>query len=176
MSEPQQNVILGRLGAPYGIKGWLKIHSFTDDAEDIFALSPWCLGDQSSGKQLTVSKWRRHNSTLIVKFESIDDRTQAEALVGLEISVPPEQLPELPEDEFYWRDLIGMQVVTDQGYDLGVVTGLMETGSNDVLQVRSNAKDAFGKRERLIPFLYGQVIKNVDLAQKQIEVDWDPGF
>ncbi|TAA47388.1 MULTISPECIES: ribosome maturation factor RimM [Corallincola] len=176
MSEPLENVILGRLGAPYGVKGWLKIHSFTDNAEDIFALSPWILGDQKSGKQLTVSKWRSHNNGLIVKFEEIEDRTQAEALVGLEISVLPEQLPDLPEDEFYWRDLIGMQVVTDKGYDLGVVTGLMETGSNDVLQVKANSKDAFGKRERLIPFLDGQVIKNVDLVQKRIEVDWEPGF
>ncbi|GAA5218449.1 ribosome maturation factor RimM [Corallincola platygyrae] len=176
MSEAQENVILGRLGAAYGIKGWLKIHSFTDNAEDIFELSPWKLGDQQTGKQLSVSQWRRHNNGLIVKFESIDDRTQAEALIGLDISIPSEQLPELPEDEFYWRDLIGMKVVTDKGYDLGVVTGLMETGSNDVLQVKANVKDAFGKQERLIPFLDGQVIKHVDLAEKQIEVDWDPGF
>ena len=94
----------------------------------------------------------------------------------IEIAIDPASLPELSEDEFYWRELFGMQVVTTNGYDLGVVTDMMETGSNDVLVVKANLKDAFGQKERLIPFLEEQVIKVVDRQAQRIEVDWDPAF
>jgi len=98
------------------------------------------------------------------------------ALTNVEISVDAAQLPELPQGEFYWRDLIGMSVVTDKGYDLGTVDDLMETGSNDVLVVKANKKDAFGQAERLIPFLTDSVIKEVKHDAREITVDWDPGF
>lgn len=97
-------------------------------------------------------------------------------LTNFEISVNAASLPELSEDEFYWRELFGMQVVTTKGYNLGEVTDMLETGSNDVLVVKANLKDAFGKKERLIPFLEEQVIINVDRDAQRIEVDWDPGF
>ncbi|KAA1461413.1 ribosome maturation factor RimM, partial [Enterobacter hormaechei] len=87
-----------------------------------------------------------------------------------------EQLPELDTGDYYWKDLIGCQVISTAGYNLGTVNDMMETGSNDVMVVKANLKDAFGVKERLIPFLDGQVIKKVDLATKTIEVDWDPGF
>ena len=85
-------------------------------------------------------------------------------------------MPELPEGEFYWRDLIGMKVVTTKGYDLGEVTDIMETGANDVLVVKANRNDGFGKKERLIPYLFDQVIDSICKKTKQINVDWDPGF
>ena len=94
----------------------------------------------------------------------------------VEISVDAAQLPELPQGEFDWRDLIGMSVVTDKGYNLGTVDDLMETGSNDVLVVKANKKDAFGQAERLIPFLTDSVIKEVKHDAREITVDWDPGF
>ena len=84
--------------------------------------------------------------------------------------------PELEEGDYYWHDLIGCSVVNLEGYAMGTVTEMMETGSNDVLVVKANTKDAFGKQERLIPFLYEQVVKRVDLTTKTIEVDWDAGF
>jgi 16S rRNA processing protein RimM len=80
------------------------------------------------------------------------------------------------EDDFYWRDLIGCQVKTDKGYDLGIVTEIMETGSNDVLVVKANSNDAFGQKERLIPFIEQQVISNVDITSKLITVNWQPDF
>lgn len=82
----------------------------------------------------------------------------------------------MEEDEFYWRDLKGMQVVAKNGYDLGTVSGLMETGSNDVLVVDANRNDAFGKTERLIPYIQEEVIIAVNKDENTIEVDWDPGF
>ncbi len=176
VNNVEQQVTLGKVGAVYGIKGWLKIHSFTDDSEAILDYFPWSLklGDKISAVEVT--DWRRHNNGLIVKIAGFDDREQAQRLVGSEILVSRESLPELPEGEFYWRDLMGMNVVTTNGYDLGVVSDMMETGANDVLVVKANRNDAFGKKERLIPYLDEQVIKSVCLNTKKINVDWDPGF
>jgi len=176
MSEAEQQIIVGRIGAVYGVKGWLKIISFTDDAESIFSYQPWQLLDKQSTQTLNVTDWRRHNKGLIAKFDGVDNRDAAQLLTNLEIAVTADTLPELPEDEYYWRDLIGAQVVNLSGYHLGQVIDLMETGSNDVLVVKANASDAFGKKERLIPFIDEQVIKQIDLQARQIEVDWDPGF
>jgi 16S rRNA processing protein RimM len=123
-----------------------------------------------------VVDWRRHNKGFIAKFAQVNDRDQAMAYTNVEISVDSAQLPELPQGEFYWRDLIGMSVVTDKGYNLGIVDDLMETGSNDVLVVKANSKDAFGQAERLIPFLTDSVIQEVKYDAKEITVDWDPSF
>lgn len=172
----EKEIILGKIGAVYGIKGWLKIHSYTEEPEAIFDYSPWILNLGGNKQNVEVSEWRRHNNGLIAKFSDINDRNDAQLRTGAEIIVADEQLPELPEGEFYWRDLIGMDVVNEQGYNFGKVTDIMETGSNDVLVVKANRNDAFGKKERLIPYLEDQVIKSVSLDNKQIDVDWDPGF
>lgn len=97
-------------------------------------------------------------------------------LTNCEIAILPEQMDALPEDEFYWRDLIGCEVVNTTGYNMGIVDQIVETGSNDVLLVKANAKDSFGKVERMIPFVPEQFIKTVDVQGKQILVDWDPDF
>lgn len=167
---------LGKVGAVYGIKGWVKIHSFTDIPEAIFDYSPWSLNLGGKTQLVNITDWRKHNNGLIAKIAGINDRDQAQALVNHEIQVDADKLPELPSGDYYWKDLIGMQVITNSGYDLGVVTDLMETGANDVLIVKANVKDGFGKKERLIPYLVDQVILNVSQENKQIEVDWDPGF
>jgi len=169
-------ITLGKVGSVYGIKGWLKIHSFTENAEDIFDYSPWSLKLGGKTQSVTVTDWRKHNNGLIAKFDGIDDRDIAQGVVSHEITVDESVLPELPDGDFYWRDLIGMTVVTEQGYNLGEVTDIMETGANDVLVVKANRNDGFGKKERLIPYLFEQVVKTVDATNKQITVDWDPGF
>lgn len=169
-------VILGKLGAPYGIKGWLKISSYTDTPDDIFEYSPWLLKINNELKTVSVVDWRRHNKGLVAKLDCVDDRDVAHELTNIEIAVNVSELPELPEDEFYWRDLMGMQVCTNKGYNLGKVDDLLETGSNDVLVVKANSNDGFGKHERLIPFIEEQVILDVDQDNRQITVDWDPSF
>jgi 16S rRNA processing protein RimM len=172
----QSPIIVGRLAGVYGVKGWQKLLSFTDIPESIFEYQPWMLMRQGNLQEFTVSDWKRHNKGYIVKLEQIEQREAAQALTGLDIYVNSTALPELDEDEYYWRDLVGMQVITEKGYNLGVVTELLETGSNDVLVVKANSNDAFGQQERLLPFLEGSVIIRVDKADKQIVVDWDPGF
>ena len=171
-----KDVTLGKVGAVYGIKGWLKIHSFTDDHEAILDYFPWSLKLGNKIQSVDITDWRKHNNGLVVKVAGIDDRDIAQKLVGSEIFVSEEALSDLPEGEFYWRDLIGMAVVTDKGYDLGQVSDIMETGANDVLVVKANLKDGFGKKERLIPYLMDQVILSISAEDKQICVDWDPGF
>jgi 16S rRNA processing protein RimM len=171
-----EKIVVGKFGATYGIRGWLKVFSYTDNTESIFDYAPWYIQQGDKWVEYKVESWKRHNKGLVVKLEGLDVREDAQLMTNFEISINPAVLPELPSDEFYWRDLIGMHVVTDKGYDLGTVSDMLETGSNDVLVVKANLKDAFGQKERLIPFLEEQVIKNIDREAQRIEVDWDPGF
>ena len=176
MSKLLEPVVLGKLGSTYGIRGWLRVYSSTEDSVSIFEYQPWFLKTGGQWREVELESWRHHNNDLIIKLKGVDDRETAHAMTNAEIAVDASQLPKLEEGDYYWRDLMGCKVVNTSGYEFGKVTDMMETGSNDVLVVKANLKDAFGIKERLIPFLDGQVIKKVDLATRTIEVDWDPGF
>ena len=169
-------IVLGKFGAVYGINGWLKLHSYTDIPEGIFDYTPWFVKFQGNWQPMQVSSWKRHSNGLIAKLDGIADRDLAQRYVNAEIAVQPEVLPPLAEGDYYWKDLMGLAVVNEAGYHLGEVTDLMETGSNDVLVVKANRTDAFGKKERLLPYLADTVVKNVDLTERRILVDWDPAF
>ena len=130
--QQSEQIVVGRLGAVYGVKGWLKVQSFTDDPESIFEYSPWLLS-QKTEREMKVVEWRRHNNGLIARLEGISDRDEAARLTGADICITADELPALADDEFYWRDLIGMRVVNTKGYDMGVVEQIMPTASNDVL-------------------------------------------
>ncbi|MCL1056942.1 ribosome maturation factor RimM [Shewanella sp. Choline-02u-19] len=176
MSSKQEPVVLGKLGSSHGIKGWLKITTYTDSVEGIFDYSPWLLKEQGEWREVKVLQWRMQGKAVVACLEGVETRDQAQALTNCEIAVPAEQMNVLPEDEFYWRDLIGCEVVNTKGYNMGKVQEIVETGSNDVLLVKANAKDGFGKAERMVPFVTEQFILKVDLTAKQILVDWDPDF
>lgn len=176
MSEQNNRIVMGKLGSTYGIRGWLKVFSYTDNAESIFDYSPWYLNQKGKWVEYKVESWKRHGQGYVCKLAGLDVREDAQLMTNFEIAIDPASLPELSEDEFYWRELFGMQVFTTKGYDLGEVTDLLETGSNDVLVIKANLKDAFGQKERLVPYLEEQVVKKVDREARRIEVDWDPGF
>ncbi|MGL4454475.1 MAG: ribosome maturation factor RimM [Plesiomonas sp.] len=176
MSKLLEPVVLGKLGSTYGIRGWLRVYSSTENSESIFAYQPWYLKIRGQWCETELESWRHHNSDLIVKLKGIDDREAAHAMTNVEIAVEASQLPALDNGDYYWRDLMGCKVVNVSGYEFGKIIDMMETGSNDVMVVKANLNDAFGVKERLIPFLDGQVIKKVDLAAQTIEVEWDPGF
>ncbi|MDH5878517.1 ribosome maturation factor RimM [Vibrio sp. S/42/10] len=176
MSEQNNRIVMGKLGSTYGIRGWLKVFSYTDNAESIFDYSPWYLKLKGKWVEYKVESWKRHGQGYVCKLAGLDVREDAQLMTNFEIAIDPASLPELSEDEFYWRELFGMQVFTTKGYNLGEVTDLLETGSNDVLVIKANLKDAFGQKERLVPYLEEQVIKKVDREARRIEVDWDPGF
>lgn len=175
MSE-KDLVVLGKFGAVYGINGWLKVNAYTDFPEGIFDYTPWQVKLQGNWQPVQVSSWKRHGNGLIAKLDGINDRDLAQRYVNAEIAVAGALLPSLAEGEYYWKDLMGLAVINDAGYHLGEVTDMMETGSNDVLVVKANRTDAFGKKERLIPFLTDTVVKHVDLTERRIVVDWDPAF
>ncbi|MCL1141437.1 ribosome maturation factor RimM [Shewanella gaetbuli] len=176
MSSNQQPIVLGKLGSSHGIKGWLKITAYTDSVEGIFDYSPWLINDQGQWREVKVNQWRPQGKAVIAELEGVTTREQAQILTNCEIAIMPEQMKELADDEFYHRDLIGCEVTNNNGYNMGFVDQIVETGSNDVLLVKANAKDAFGKAERMIPFVPEQFILKVDLQGKQILVDWDPDF
>lgn len=175
MSE-KDLVVLGKFGAVYGINGWLKVNAYTDFPEGIFDYTPWQVKFQGSWQPVQISSWKRHSNGLITKLTDVNDRDQAQLYVNADIAVPVNALPALADGDYYWKDLMGLTVMNVQGYNLGEVTDLMETGSNDVLVVKANRTDAFGKSERLIPYLNDTVVKQVDLTAKQMLVDWDPAF
>jgi 16S rRNA processing protein RimM len=151
------------------VKGWVRVYSYTGPREKIVDYQPWYL--QVSGEWLPrqVAEGRRHGKGVIVRLEGCEDRDQALALINSEIGVRRDQLPATAPGEYYWQDLIGLSVVNLQGERLGEVDHLLETGANDVLVVQ-------GERERLIPFVLQQVVKQVDLQAGTIQVDWDRDF
>ena len=176
MSSNQQPVVLGKLGSCHGIKGWLKITAYTDSVEGIFDYSPWLIKENGEWREIKVTQWRYQGKAVVALLDGVETREQAQMLTNCEIAILPEQMNDLPADEFYCRDLIGCEEVNTTGYNMRIVDQIVETGSNDVLLVKANAKDSFGKVERMIPFVPEQFIKTVDLQGKQILVDRDPDF
>ncbi|MCK5395923.1 MAG: ribosome maturation factor RimM [Gammaproteobacteria bacterium] len=176
-------IVLGRITGVYGLKGWVKVFSYTDPMESIVDYSPWYIrpasGDSERQKKspwtrVKLKAGKRHAKTVIAKLEHCNDCDEAQAYIGSEIAIEQDQLEALREEnEFYWRDLIGLRVINQQNIELGVVTKLMETGANDVLVVTSEEETEAGSKECLIPWTMQQAIIAVDLEQGVIEVDWD---
>lgn len=175
MTQNSQETVIGQVTSVFGIKGWLKVFSFTDPREGILDYRDWTL--LLDGKRIPVKleEGRRQGQGIVVRLKGIDDRDLANRYCGAEIRVATAELPELPEGEFYWHQLEGLEVFTVEGECLGKVHHLMETGSNDVLVVRATAA-SIDQRERLIPYLPDQVLKEVDLGASRMMVDWDPEF
>ncbi len=160
-------VVVGRIQGPYGIKGWVHIASFTDPKENIQSYGPWQLAEQSqqsSWRQAEVESIRPHKQGYVAKLAGIDDRNDAEAAKGLLIGVAEANLPEPASGEYYWRDLIGAEVVNADGQSFGRVDSLIETGAHDVLVIKPAAGD-----EVLIPF-HAEYVLEVDAGL--IRVDW----
>ena len=169
MSKDDEPIVLGWLTSPHGLKGWMKIQSHTRPNTDIFYYDHWLISNGDDWEKIKVETGRSQGKGLIVKLQGFDDRDRSEAYCKRKIAVLKNQLESLAEDEFYWSDLIGLQVKSPQGFDFGRVESLVETGSNDVLVVK-------GDKERLIPYISPDVIKKIDLNAAIIEVDWDPEF
>lgn len=163
-------MVLGQVNGLFGIRGWVKVFSHTEPRENILDYGPWLLRTPDGRvREFRVLEGRRQGKGLVARLEGIEDRDAAAAWMGAEISIPRSRLPEPDEGEYYWTDLIGLEVETVDGVVLGTVAYLFRTGANDVLVVD-------GARERLIPFLQGDVIREVDLEGGRIRVDWDPDF
>lgn len=175
MAHGTEETVLGRVTAVFGVKGWLKVHSFTDPVENILDYSRWVLVHNGKRESATIIDSKRHGRGLVVLLKGVDDRNRAQEYCGAEIVVSSTELPDLPEGEYYWHQLEGLTVLTDEGHCFGRVDHLIETGSNDVLVVRPTDQ-SIDDRERLIPYLPDQVVTVIDLAGGSMTVVWDPEF
>lgn len=168
MSQAFKPLIVGKLNGASGIKGWVKVYSYTDPKENILNYSPWYLKLDGQWQEVSILNGREQGKTVVAQLEGCNDRNTAESYRGVEIAIEESQLPQLEEGEYYWRDLIGLTVVNMAGEELGTVKKMMETGANDVLVVKTASKE-----ELLIPYVPEYSVMKVDLESKQITVDWE---
>lgn len=160
----------GEVSGVFGVKGLVKVFSFTDPRENILQYSPWILQKNNQTREIKVTGGQRQGNTVVAQLDGVTDRDAAMALMGWKILISKQQLPKPKPGEYYWADLVGLKVKTQEGIFLGVVDHLLETGANDVLVVMD------GEVERLIPFLQQHTVLNIDLAAGLVVVDWDPDF
>jgi 16S rRNA processing protein RimM len=159
-------LILGRISGLYGVKGWVKVHSYTAPREAILKYESWLLEQNGVWRETSVAEGRKQGKTIVARLDDVTDRDVAATYVGTTIGVARADLPETDSGEYYWTDLEGLQVVHTDGRVLGKVAYILATGANDVLVVQ-------GDQEILVPFVKDDVIKDVDLAKGIINVDWD---
>ncbi|MFZ5755338.1 MAG: ribosome maturation factor RimM [Pseudomonadota bacterium] len=165
----------GRFLGAFGIKGWVKVYSDTAPRENILDYRPWYLLRGGRWQAVEVAEGAVNDKGVIVRLKGMDDRNAAETLSGIEIGIAAESLPALPQDEFYWRDLIGLRVVNAEGVLLGVVDSLLETGANDVMVVVA-CEGSIDDGKRLVPWVRGEVVQRVDAGARTITVDWGPDW
>ena len=167
---PEKRVLLGRIHGAFGVRGEVKLESFTDPVRGILGYQPWILRDtRGVERELSGARGRETAKGLVATLPGVEDRDAADALRGTEIWAPRSVLPPPAEGEYYWVDLEGLRVLNLEGADFGIVSHLFATGANDVLV-------ALGERERMIPFLQPDVVRSVDFGAGVVTVDWDADF
>ena len=177
---PEDAIEVGRIADAWGVKGWFKVIPHSASPEALFSSRRWYLQPSERGHKafagtalLRVRETKEHSDAIVALAHDIDDRAIAESLNGARIFVPRSSFPTASADEYYWVDLIGLDVVNREGLALGRVTDLMATGPQTVLVLEYEQGDK--KAERMIPFVAAYV-DGVDLAAKKITVDWQPDY
>lgn len=163
--QAEKTVVLGYVSGLYGVKGWVKVFSYTQPKENILTYSPWQLKQQN----VEIEDGRVQGKGIVAKLVGVDDRETAAQLLNQNISIARARLDGLQSDEYYWVDLLGLEVVNQDSKRLGVVSELFATGANDVVVVKDD------KKEYLLPFL-SWVILDIDLDARLMRVDWDLEF
>ena len=159
-------LVVGQFGAAHGISGWIRVNSYTQPKDNLLNYQPWHLKTPAGFDPIEVIG-QRSGQSLIVQTAQSKDRETAQQLTGKKIYVTRESLPPTMQDEYYWADLEGLQVVTEQGKIVGTVDHLIETGANDVLVIKN------GTTIQLVPFLLEETIVAVDLVKKTIRIRWN---
>lgn len=162
---PDRRIAVGRVAGLFGVRGWVKVFSYTRPRDAILNYRPWLIERDGEWHTFDVLEGRAQGKGLVAHLEGCGDRDIAAALVGAEIAVPMSQLPATGDHEYYWAELEGLRVVNEAGQELGRVSHLFETGANDVVVVR-------GKREYLIP-VAPDYVRRIDRDAGVIHVDWD---
>jgi 16S rRNA processing protein RimM len=168
-SGATKRVTLGRISGLYGVNGWVKVYSYTEPRENIVDYATWILEHDGEERRVEVEAGRSQGKNVVAKLRGVDDRDAARSWIGADIAVDRQALPALESGEYYWVDLEGLAVRNTRGETLGEVDHLMATGANDVIVLR-------GAEERMIPFVAGDVVVEVDLEGGVIVVDWESSF
>jgi 16S rRNA processing protein RimM len=168
-AKTDKQVTLGRVSGVFGIKGWLKILSYTEPRDNIVRLGPWILRLRNTETAVEIEDGRAQGGLVVAKLRGLDDRDRAREWIGADIVVPRGRLPAPEAGEYYWIDLEELEVVTTAGQSLGRVDHMLATGAHDVMVLH-------GAPQRLIPFVVGQVVREVDFANGRIVVDWSPDY
>ena len=171
-------ITVGRIAGVFGVKGWLKAQSFTEPTENLMGYSPLWLNTKNGLVRAEIDRYQYRQQGLILHLKDIDDRDSAQRYTNLDLVVPRDRLAALPAGDYYWYQLIGLNVISHFDgcdYHLGAVDSLLETGANDVLVIKPNA-DSIDNRERLVPLIFDLYIKAVDLQEQVVQVEWDPHF
>ena len=170
MNKQTRRILLGRVHGAFGVRGELKLESFTQPRSAIFRYQPWTLRDaQGRERELLGAQGRETSKGVVATFPDVGDRDLAEALKGTEVWVSRDALPPPKPGEYYWVDLEGLRVVNLEGIEFGRVSHLFSTGVNDVLVVQ-------GERERMIPFAEPDYVTSIDFDAGLVTVDWDAEF
>jgi 16S rRNA processing protein RimM len=169
---PDDLTQVGYVSGPFGVAGSIRVTPFSDDADALLNVKTWWL-DKPALRSVTVRTAKMHGGDVVVQLVGLIGRDAAEALKGAAVSVPRSQFPQLEEGEYYWSDLIGMDVVNLEGEALGTVTDMMHNGAQSILRIAPVPAPADDKKapERLIPFV-DQFVQTVELAARKITVDW----
>ena len=167
MQEHNAPIVIGRIGGVYGVRGWMKMSSFTRPKKNIFSYSPWLMQLKNEWQETNVEAFQQRGERLLVKLAGVDSPELAREFLHCDVAVLREQLPSLSNDEHYWYDLIGLEVLNQDDISLGNITEIAETGANDVLVVA----DA-NNNKVLIPYVKGVYIEKVDLNAKFVRVYW----
>lgn len=176
MSQTDEYILLGKISGVHGIKGWVKVFSYTSPRVKIIEYSQWYFKDKKNQSWVSqkLIEGKEQGKNVIARLDKINYRDEAEALIGTEIGIHKDQLEVLAENEFFWRDLIGLSVETVEGKKLGEIDWLFDTGSNDVIVIKDI--EGVDLKEHLLPYVFGDVIKSVNLKKSLMVVDWDPEF
>ncbi|EEF78476.1 ribosome maturation factor RimM [Methylophaga thiooxydans] len=172
MATSEEFIPVGKISGAFGIKGWVKVFSFTDPRTNILEYSPLFLSRQGEWIEIKVSGGHLQGKGVVMGIANVTDRDQVQPLIGSELAIKKEQLEPAEEDEFYWSDLQGLTVMNLEDETLGQVDHLLETGANDVLVVKAKGENT----ERLIPFVMEEIVKAVDLDKQLIQVDWSKDY
>ncbi|HZR02970.1 MAG TPA: ribosome maturation factor RimM [Burkholderiales bacterium] len=161
-------VVMGRVAGPFAVRGWIKVLPFTQLPDNLLYYRRWWIGCDSAWREVAVEEGAVQGRTVVAKLSGVESREDAARLSGCDVAVPRAALPAAGAGEYYWSDLVGLQVRNQRGELLGVVSGLLETGANDVLVVQA-------EKERLIPFV-DAIVRSVDVERQLIVVDWETDF
>ena len=165
--KSDKKILVGKISNPHGIKGWVKVISFTDPIENILSYKQWIISDKETEKTYYLEDSRVQGNKIVIKLENVNDRNDADLLKNLQIQVNRSDLPDLDQNSYYWEDLVDFNVIDIKGNHVGKVDSLFRTGSNDVLVIIDETKERL-----LVPFIMEEVIKYVDLDKELISIDW----